>query len=470
MDKVKHIHLIAVCGTGMGSLAGMLKESGYQVTGSDTDIYPPMSDQLASQGIEIRSGYKPENLRDNPDLVIVGNAVPRDNPEVEAMLEKGIKYLSFPQALSQFFLAGKTPLVIVGTHGKTTTSSLSAWILKSAGRDPGFLIGGVINNFRSSYRLGNGNCFVVEGDEYDSAFFDKEPKFLHYRPQIAILTSIEFDHADIYRNLEEIKSSFRKFVDLLPENGLLLACIDDPGVREIADTARCPVQWYGLDPEALWRAEEISFAEDGTAFSLHQGNENLSRIQSPLSGKHNLHNLLGVIGACRSLGLSLSKIQEGLKGFEGVKRRQEVKGTVNGITVIDDFAHHPTAVKKTIDAMKHKYPGRRLWAVFEPRTASSRRKVFQDQYPDAFLEADRIIIADVYKAEKIVEEERFSPELIVRELVSKGKEATHLGKADDIVSYLTDNLRKEDVVLIMSNGDFGGIVGKILKMLPAVNS
>ncbi len=470
MDKVKHVHLIAICGMGMGSLAGMLKESGYQVTGSDTGTYPPMSNQLASLGIEVRLGYKPENLRDNPDLVIIGNAVSRDNPEVEAMLERGIKYLSFPQALSQFYLVGKSPLVVAGTHGKTTTASLSAWILESAGREPGFLIGGALKNFQSSYRLGSGRCFVVEGDEYDSAFFDKEPKFLHYKPQIAIITSIEFDHADIYPSLEEIKLSFKKFVGLLPEDGLLLACIDDPGVREIAGDARCPVQWYGFDPEALWRAEELNFDGEGTNFSLYRGNEYLGRIQSPLSGKHNLLNLLGVIGACRSLGLSLSEIQEGLKGFQGIKRRQEVKGMVNGVTVIDDFAHHPTAVRCTIDAMKKRYPGRRLWAVFEPRTASSRRKVFQSQYPDAFLQADRIIIADVYKAERIEEKERFSPELMVEEMVSEGKEAKHLGKADDIIIYLKDNLRNGDIVLLMSNGDFGGIAEKLLKVLPAVTS
>lgn len=465
MDKIRHIHLIAVSGMGMGSLAGMLKQSGYKVTGSDTDTYPPMSDQLASLGIEVRLGYQPENLRDNPDLVIVGNAVSRDNPEVKAMLDRGIKYLSFPQALSQFYLSGKNPLVVVGTHGKTTTASLSAWILESAGRDPGFLIGGVLKNFQSGCRLGRGNFFVVEGDEYDSAFFDKEPKFLHYRPQTAIITSIEFDHADIYRSLEEIKGSFKKFVGLLPEDGLLLACIDDPGVREIAGDARCPVEWYGFRPEALWRAEEISFGEEGTNFSLYRGSKYLGRLQSPLAGEHNLLNLLGVIGLARSLGISLTEIQKGLKGFQGVKRRQEVKGIVNGITVIDDFAHHPTAVRKTIAAMKHKYPGRRLWAVFEPRTASSRRKVFQSQYPDAFLEADRIIIADVYKAERIEEKERFSPELVVKELVRKGKEARHLRKVDDIVRYLRGNLHNGDTVLLMSNGDFGGIAEKLLSLL-----
>ncbi len=468
MDKIKHIHLIAICGMGMGSLAGMLKESGYQVTGSDTDTYPPMSNQLASMGIEVRLGHKPENLRDNPDLVIVGNAVSRDNPEVEVMLERRIKYLSFPQALSQFYLSGKDPLVVAGTHGKTTTASLSAWILENAGRDPGFLIGGVLKNFQSSCRLGSGRCFVVEGDEYDSAFFDKEPKFLHYQPQMAIITSIEFDHADIYQSLEEIKISFKKFVSLLPEDGLLLAGIDDPGVREIAGDARCPVEWYGFDPEALWRAGEISFDGKGTNFSLYRGNEYLGRLQSPLSGDHNLLNLLGVIGFCRSLRLSLSEIQEGLKGFQGIKRRQEVKKMVGGVTVIDDFAHHPTAVRSTIDAMKKRYPGRRLWAVFEPRTASSRRKVFQSQYPDAFLKADRIIIADVYKAERIEERERFSPELMVEELVSKGKEARHLGKVDDIVRYLEDNLRNGDIVLLMSNGDFEGIAEKLLKAMPSL--
>ncbi len=470
MNKIKHIHLIAISGMGMGSLAGMLKQSGYKVTGSDTDIYPPMSDQLASMGIEVRLGYQPENLKDNPDLVIVGNAVSRDNSEVKAMLDKGIEYLSFPQALSQFYLSGKSPLVVVGTHGKTTTASLSAWILESAGRDPGFLIGGVLKNFQSGCRLGRGEVFVVEGDEYDSAFFDKEPKFLHYRPQTAIITSVEFDHADIYRSLEEIKGSFKEFLSLLPEDGLLLACIDDPGVREIAGDARCPVEWYGFRPEASWRAEEISFGEEGTKFSLYRGSKYLGRLQSPLGGEHNLLNLLGVIGVARSLGIKISEIQKGLKGFQGVKRRQEVKGIVNGITVIDDFAHHPTAVKKTIAAIKHKYSGRRLWAVFEPRTASSRRKVFQSQYPDAFLEADRIIIADVYKAEKIEEKERFSPELVVKELISKGKEARHLGKVDDIVSYLSGNLHNGDTVLLMSNGDFGGIAEKILKALPAVTS
>ena len=448
---------------GMGSLAGMLKSYGYVVTGSDVGVYPPMSIQLQKLGIEVKLGYCPENLDHSPDLVIVGNAVSRNNPEVRAMLAKGLPYLSFSQALGEFFLRGKHSVVTTGTHGKTTTSALMAWLLESGRQSPSFMIGGIVQNYGRSYQLNNGSCFVVEGDEYDSAFFDKRPKFLHYRPRTAILTSIEYDHADIYPNLEAIEEAFCRFVNQIPSEGLLLACREDPRVWEIAQKASCRVETYGLDSSnSYWKAGRVKFDERGVRFLLSQGDEQVGWFHSPLWGKHNLLNALGTIGAAFDLGVSWEDIRIGLTHFKGVKKRQEVRGQEGGIVILDDFAHHPTAVRETIAALKLSFPDRRLWAIFEPRTNTSRRKIFQNDYAHAFDLADQIIVADVDSPQKVPPQERFSPDQLVFDLCLRGKEAIHLSGTQRIIDYLGHVLKPLDVVLFMSNGDIDNIHERVL--------
>ena len=464
---MNHVHLIAVCGTGMSALAGMFKEKGFRVTGSDQNVYPPISDILNEQGIEIRVGYKPENLADKPGLVIVGNAVSRNNPEIEALLQSKIPYLSMPQALKEFFLKGKKKIVVAGTHGKTTTSSIAAWVLEACGKDPGFLIGGIPNNFERNYKLGKGEFFVIEGDEYDTAFFDKGPKFLHYEPDVAIITSIEFDHADIFKDFSHVEEAFKKFIKMIPAEGKLIACAEDRNVMKLFGDASCLKETYGINSEAHWKIKSIK-ANREQAFTISRNGGILGKGTTSLLGRHNLLNLLGVFAALMSLDLSMENIIFGLKTFKGIRRRQEVVGEENGITIIDDFAHHPTAVRETIGAFRESYPQRRIWAVFEPRSNSSRRNIFEKEYSEAFLEADKIIIAGVYKPDLLDNEIRFSPQRVVDMLRKKDKEAFCIEKVDDIINHLIKNLKKDDIVLIMSNGGFGGIHRKLLEALKAI--
>ncbi|MBW1635946.1 MAG: UDP-N-acetylmuramate:L-alanyl-gamma-D-glutamyl-meso-diaminopimelate ligase, partial [Deltaproteobacteria bacterium] len=378
--KVVHIHILGICGTGMAALAGMLQQSGYTITGSDSHVYPPMSIFLEKLGITIHNGYTSDNLKPRPDLVIVGNVITRKNPEAGALAETDIPYLSFPQALAHFYINPLTSLVVTGTHGKTTICSLLATALFRAGLDPTFMIGGIVNEFNSNFRLGGGPYFIAEGDEYDTAFFDKEPKFLHYQPQIAIITSIEFDHADIYPDLDTIKRAFVKFVRLLPENGLLIANLDDPDVTEVAALAVCPVEGYGVDPSNTW-ALGNSVCNDGkSTFTVNHQGSRWADISVAMQGRHNCLNSLAVCAVMHHLGVAPDYINRGLSSFDGVKRRQEVRAVENGITVIDDFAHHPTAVRETVKALREGYKDRRLIIVFEPRTNSSRRSIFQQDY------------------------------------------------------------------------------------------
>lgn len=466
LKDVKTIHVIAICGMGMGSLAGMLKSRDYVITGSDVDVYPPMSVQLQEMGIEVKEGYRPENLEPQPDLVIVGNAVSRNNAEVQAMLAKGLPYLSFPQALREFFLHGKHPVVITGTHGKTSTSALTAWLLESGGKPPGFMIGGILRNYDRSYQAGNGSYFVVEGDEYDSAFFDKRPKFLHYRPGTAILTSIEYDHADIYPNLEAVVEAFSQFVAGIPSEGLLLACGEDPLVKKVVHEAPCQVETYGLNgSDFCWGASRVTFDETGARFLLLRKSEEVGWFQSPLWGRHNLLNVLGAIGAAHHLGVRWEDIRIGLARFLGVKKRQEVRGEARGVIVLDDFAHHPSAVRETIAAVRFRFPGRRLWAVFEPRTNTSRRKIFQEAYAHSFDQADQVIVTDVNHPQKVPIQERFSSEQLVCDLRIRGKEVHHISGTQGIVDHLASSLKPSDVILFMSNGDFDGIHEKVLSRL-----
>lgn len=464
-EKIEHIHLMGVCGTGVGALAGMLKSMGYSVTGSDQNVYPPMSDFLASMGIPVHSGYGPDNLDPAPDFVVVGNVIRRDNPEAIALAEKRIPYASFPQTLSHFFIRGKRSLVVAGTHGKTTTSSLLATLLHLAGRDPSFMIGGIVQAFGRNYHVGGGDCFVAEGDEYDTAFFDKGPKFLHYRPSVAILTSIEFDHADIYADLAAVKRSFVKLVAAMPPDGCLVACFDDPVVREVVADARCRVLSYGEGADCDWRLTDLAVRPEGTAFSALYRGKVFGEFRNVLPGRHNALNALAVVAVLDLLGLGADTIGQGLAAFQGVKRRQEVRGVAAGVTVIDDFAHHPTAVRETLAALAAAYAGRRLLAVFEPRTNSSRRSVFQEAYIKAFDSADLVLVREPVPLDNLAEQERFSSAMLVDDLRKRGCEAAYFSTTEAILSHLEKNVRPGDVVAILSNGGFDNIHQRLLEIL-----
>jgi len=468
------IHLIGICGTGMASLAGMLKASGHQVQGSDQNVYPPMSTILEQAGIPVFSPYDAKNLESSPELVIVGNAISRGNAEAEEVLAKGIPYLSMPQALAKFYLQGKKSLVVAGTHGKTTTASLLAWVLETAGKEPSFFIGGIPKNFGSNFKLGKGEYFVMEGDEYDTAFFDKGPKFLHYQPNRVLLTSVEFDHADIYEDLEHVKSAFRKLLDIIPSGGGLVANLDFPVVGELLGAFSKPTTTYAMQADFHGKVDyfgEILGTGAKTSFcivSREHGNECCHHeVSWEIPGAHNVSNALGVVALCFQLGLTWEEIRRGLTTFEGVKRRQDVLGEVGGVLVIDDFAHHPTAVKETVTAVRKKYPNRRLWAVFEPRSNSSKRDVFQADYPASFEAADQVLIADVFMPEKVKTGKVLDVEHVVAEINQKAgrSKAKNLSGVETMVRSLNEDVLPGDVLLFMSNGGFGGIHQKMLQAL-----
>jgi len=456
---------MGICGTGMAGLAGLLKAQGYHVTGSDQSVYPPMSHFLEHLLIPVMEGYRPENLHPVPDLVIVGNVITRFNPEAVELSRLSIAYLSMPQALQAFAMRGKRNVVICGTHGKTTTSSLIAWVLRQGGKDPGFMIGGIPLNFGENFRRGEGPYFVIEGDEYDTAFFDKGPKFLHYSPHIAILTSIEFDHADIYRDLEHVIESFRRFIRIIPPEGLLIANGDDPIVREESRKALCPVVTYGFVGDSIWRAANIAYTRDQTHLKVFKNGKESMTVSTPLYGRHNISNLLSSVALAQSLGIDPSALQEALRTFRGVKRRQEVVGDVQGVLVLDDFAHHPTAVAETIRAVRERYTGRRLIAIFEPRSNSSRRRVFQKTYSASFDLADLILIPDPPLMEKIPPAERFSSRELVEDLNQRGLEALRLPDTDALLEEALQRCRSGDVILCMSNGGFDNLPTRLLKRL-----
>lgn len=456
---------MGICGTGVGALAGMLKQKGYAVSGSDQHVYPPMSDFLASLDIPVMSGYQPANLVPRPDLVIVGNVIRRDNPEALALAEANIHYLSMPQALGHFFLPGKRCLVVCGTHGKTTTSSLLATQLLYTGNEPGFMIGGLVQAFQRNFNLSDGNYFVIEGDEYDTAFFDKGPKFLHYQPDIAIITSIEFDHADIYSDLEAVKASFRKLVAIMPATGTIVANVDDPIVREIIALAPCAVIGYGLSEDAQWTYSSISTGHDHTTFTARQNGTVFTELTSPMPGHHNAMNALAVTAVLDTLGISADACQKSLAKFPGVRRRQEVRGIRHGITVIDDFAHHPTAVKETLAALRAAYRESRLVAIFEPRTNSSRRNIFQTAYTEVFDQADEILIKKPIPLDNFAPEQMFSSLQLEGDLQKRHKKATSFDSTEAIIAYLQANARQGDVLVIMSNGGFDDIHNRLLTLL-----
>jgi UDP-N-acetylmuramate: L-alanyl-gamma-D-glutamyl-meso-diaminopimelate ligase len=464
MPPIKHVHLVAICGTGMGSLAGMLKASGYHVTGSDQNVYPPMSTWLADQGIVPFSGFAPEHL-DGVDLVIVGNAVPKTNPEVVAMLDRKLPYQSFPQALAEFFIRDRHSMVVAGTHGKTTTTALLAWVLTSAGRDPGAMIGGAANNFGGNFRVGGGRFVVVEGDEYDTAFFDKGPKFLHYRPRTGILTSIEFDHADIYRDLPHVVAAFERFVALIPRDGLLVAAAGDVHVSAVASRAASRVERYGFEAGSDWTAEGLRPENGGVSFDVRRAGTLFGRFHLPLIGRHNVMNALAVIAAAHGSGVTSTEIADGFRTFRGIKRRQEIVGAARDVIVMDDFAHHPTAIRETLAAVKMGYPARRLWAIFEPRSATSRRAVFQAEFAEAFDLADEVAIAHPFGSDKLPPGERLDAKRLVSDLGRRGVHAAYLPTADDMIRTITPQLAPGDLVCVMSSGGFDGIHGKLLAAL-----
>lgn len=464
-EQVRSVHMIAVCGTAMGALAAALKEKGLSVTGSDTGVYPPMSTFLAGKGITVTQGFSGENLVYGPDLVVVGNAVRKDNPEVLKLAELGLPYCSMPQAINRFLVERKKAIVITGTHGKTTTSSLMAWLLQSAGLDPSFMIGGILANFNANYRVGYGDYVVLEGDEYDTAFFDKGAKFFHYSPEIAILTSVEFDHADIFRDLDHVKSTFDCFLSGMPEKSRLIAYDDDANIASLIENKRCKIETYGANNGSSWRLGRTWVEPPWNGFEVLQDGRMFGCFEMKLIGAHNRFNALSAVAAAADLGLPADVIAAGLKSFAGVKRRQEIRGIKNGVTVIDDFAHHPTAVRETINAVRAFFPENRLLAVFEPRTNTSMRRVFQDIYPDCFSGADIVCVRKPPLLGKVPEEERFSSDRLVEDLRQRGSDAHYFDDTDSIIAFVISAAKPGDTVLVMSNGGFDNIHERLLSAL-----
>jgi UDP-N-acetylmuramate: L-alanyl-gamma-D-glutamyl-meso-diaminopimelate ligase len=466
---MKKIHLIGVCGTAMATLAAMLKRKGYDVQGSDQDVYPPMSDFLAGEGIPTLVGYAADHITSDLDLVVVGNAISRGNLELEEVLDRKIRYCSLPEAIREHFLWGARSIVIAGTHGKTTTTSLAGWVLTHGGVDPSMLVGGIARNFGeqgSSYRLGQGRDFVIEGDEYDSAFFDKTAKFLKYLPDIAVVNNVEFDHADIYADFDAVVLAFRRLVNLVPRRGLLLVGADSPAARALAANAVSRVQTFGAGSDVDWQAHDLESQGTSTRFNVRHGGSPFGTFELPLVGAHNVRNALAAIAVATEVGIGPERIADALRAFAGVKRRLEIVGTADGVTVYDDFAHHPTAVAETLAGLRASNPEARIWAVFEPRSASSCRRVFQDDYARAFAGADQVLIAPIFRS-KLPEAERLSIPQLVRDLHARGQSAREAESLDDIVAGIASEHRPGDLVVLMSNGGFGGIHQKVLQALRA---
>jgi UDP-N-acetylmuramate: L-alanyl-gamma-D-glutamyl-meso-diaminopimelate ligase len=460
------IHLIGICGTAMATLAALLKRKGFDVQGSDQDIYPPMSDFLAAEGIPTQVGYEAAHITGDLELVVIGNAISRGNPELEEVLDRKIRYCSLPEAIREHFLWGARSIVIAGTHGKTTTTSLTGWVLTHGGVDPSVLIGGIARNFGdngSSYRIGRGRDFVIEGDEYDSAFFDKTAKFLKYLPDIAVINNVEFDHADIYADFDAVMLAFRRLVNLVPRRGLLLIGADSPAARSLAGAANSRVQTFGTG-DAEWQAHDLESAGASTRFKVRRSGTPFGSFEVPLVGAHNVRNALAAIAVATEVGVRPERIGEGLRAFAGVRRRLEVVGVADGVTVYDDFAHHPTAVAQTLAGLRASNPQARIWAVFEPRSASSCRRVFQDDFARAFEGADQVLIAPIFRS-KLPEPERLSVAQLVRDLNRRGLHAREAASIDDIVAGIASDHRPGDLVVLMSNGGFGGIQQKLLQAL-----
>ena len=466
-EKLNTVHIMGVAGTAMAALAGMLKDAGYTVTGSDRAVYPPMSTYLAELGIEVMEGFNASNLDHNPDLVVVGNVVRAIYDEAAALVESPIPYCSFPQLLRSLFLTDAHSVVVAGTHGKTTTTAVVAWLLESAGLQPGFLIGGRAKNFTRTARAGAGTHFVIEGDEYDTAFFDKGPKFLHYKPNTTILTSVEFDHADIYRDLDHVKQSFTKLMQTMPADGLVIVRGDDPGAADVVRAARCEVWTYG--PGQAWdgRIDEVDTSTGTMTFTVTRDGEPWGQFTSSLVGEHNLYNQVSAVAAAVRQGVDSKALATAFPTFQGIQRRQEILGEPGQVTVVDDFAHHPTAVRVTLHALRQRFGGRRMWAVWEPRSATSRRATFQEEYATAFDQADEVVIATPYDTSGIPEEQRFSASKLVMDLSNRGVNAAAHSHVHQIVATVAARVMPHDVVAILSNGGFGGLHQKLIEALDA---
>jgi UDP-N-acetylmuramate: L-alanyl-gamma-D-glutamyl-meso-diaminopimelate ligase len=459
-SEIKSVHFIGICGTAMASAAAALKEKGFQVTGSDQNVYPPMSTFLAERKIEVMNGYAERNLAHKPDLVVIGNAISRGNPEAEFVLDHKLRYGSLPDLLREFFIRGKRSIVVAGTHGKTTTTSLLTWVFDHNGLNPSYLIGGIPNNLSQGARFTNSEWFILEGDEYDTAFFDKRSKFIHYLPEIAITNNLEFDHADIFENLDAIKKTFSHFIRLVPRNGLLLGNGDDPNLAPLLDVTHCPVQRFGLGESNKVRAFNLRYGPTATEFEIPSFKFHLNLV-----GELNVRNALAVIACAKHCGLKNHQIQSAFDTFKGIKRRMEIRGIAGGVTVVDDFGHHPTAIRETLRALRIKYPREKIWAIFEPRSNTTRRNVFQNELPAAFADADAVVVSEVARLEQIATNERLDPEKLMLDLKTAGKNAAYLPDVDSIVSHVVRNALGGDIVCVFSNGGFGGIHGKLLERL-----
>ena len=456
-------HFVGICGTAMGSVAAALRERGFEVTGSDESVYPPMSTFLESKGVTLSSGYRPENIPEDADVIVIGNAMKRGNPEVEAILNRKLDYVSLPEVLKQLFMRGRHNLVVTGTHGKTTTTALLTWILTVAKFDPGFMIGGIPANLAQGARFNDSKYFVIEGDEYDSAFFDKRSKFVHYLPELVIVNNIEFDHADIFNNLEEIRLSFRRLFNIVPQNGMILLNGDDANCLDVARQVKplmAQIEEVGFSENCARRIRDVSYSADGSRFTLGE-----DEFEIPMVGEFNVRNAGMAISAARFYGVSLEDVGKALKSFKGIARRQEVRGEVRGIKVIDDFGHHPTAIRETLRALRHRFVGARIWAVFEPRSNTTRRAVFQQELPDALKLADGVFISQVARLDQIPENERLNPEAVVRAIADSGRPAFYEPDAGHIIEKLVPLAQKNDVIVVFSNGGFDGIHAKLLDRL-----
>ena len=455
--EIRSVHFIGICGTAMASTAAALQARGYHVTGSDQNVYPPMSTFLAERNIQVMSPFNEQNLSSKPDLVVIGNAISRGNPECEATLANRLRYCSLPELLKGFFIHGKRSIVVAGTHGKTTTTSLLAWVFEHNGFAPSYLIGGIPNNLGQGAKFTDGSWFIIEGDEYDTAFFDKRSKFVHYLPEVVIINNLEFDHADIFENLVAVQTSFRRLINIVPRNGLILANGDEPNLRGLLDVTHCPVKRFGLGESNDVRGAIVELTDSGSRFRISNAEFSIGLV-----GELNVRNALAVAACAQHCGLSDSQIQSAFDSFTGIKRRMEVRGESQGITVVDDFGHHPTAIAETLKALRVKFPGRRLWAVFEPRSNTTRRNVFQNELVSALSLADAIVIAQIARLDQIKPEERLDPEQLMKGLLATGKPAAYLPDVKSIVTHVLAERRAGDVVCVFSNGGFGGIHEKLL--------
>jgi UDP-N-acetylmuramate: L-alanyl-gamma-D-glutamyl-meso-diaminopimelate ligase len=459
-SQMRTVHFVGIGGTAMASAAAAMVEKGYQVTGSDQNVYPPMSTFLAERKIPVISGYAEQNLAYKPDLVVIGNAISRGNPEAEFVLDHKLRYCSLPELLKEIFIRGKRSLVVAGTHGKTTTTSLLAWVFEHNGLNPSFLIGGIPNNLGQGARFTDSEWFIIEGDEYDTAFFDKRSKFVHYLPEVAIINNLEFDHADIFTNLEAVKTSFRHFIRLVPRNGLLLGNGDDVNLAPLLGVTHSPVKRFGLGEGNAIQAFNLRYGPTATEFEIPSFKFHLNLV-----GELNVRNALAVVACAKHCGLKNHQIQSAFATFKGIKRRMEIRGIAGGVTVVDDFGHHPTAIRETLRALRIKYPNQKIWAVFEPRTNTTRRNVFQSELAEAFADSDAVVIAQVARLELLTPGERLNPEQLMQEIRKDGKPAAYLPDVDAIVDHIGKSADGGDVVCVFSNGGFGGIHTKLLDRL-----